>query len=180
MDINERKAAVKRSFFTYRNGVVADVMRRGGSPYRIIFGLTLAQVADIACGIGRDHELARELWFADDVRESAMLAPMLADPDVFGCDDAIEWVAVVKSVEIADILALKLLRKTNCLNDVVSVLCREEQDDLRRYVGLRAAFGMLVEYPEQVRAYAQNELMRNSRLTAPVARQLLDMLQSGE
>ncbi|MDE7397690.1 MAG: hypothetical protein K2M98_08195 [Muribaculum sp.] len=180
MDINERKAAVKRSFFAYRNGVVADVMRRGGSPYHMIFGLTLAQVADIANGIGRDDELARELWFTDDVRESAMLAPMLVNPDIFGCEDAIEWVVAVKSVEIADILALKLLRRTECVSEIVSVLCREDQDDLQRYVGLRTAFGLLASDPEPVRLLAQNELKRNCQLTAPVARQLLGMLQPSE
>ena len=31
---------VKRRMFALRNGVVAEALRRGGCPYRIVFGLT--------------------------------------------------------------------------------------------------------------------------------------------
>ena len=30
---------VKRHFFAMRNGIIADTLRRAGSPYHIIFGL---------------------------------------------------------------------------------------------------------------------------------------------
>ena len=39
---------VKRHFFALRNGVIADALRRAGSPFRIIFGLNLPQIAEIA------------------------------------------------------------------------------------------------------------------------------------
>ena len=44
---------VKRRFFAMRNGVIADVLRKGGSPFRTIFGLNLPQIAEIAADTGK-------------------------------------------------------------------------------------------------------------------------------
>lgn len=53
---------VKRRFFAMRNGVIADTYRRAGSPFRIIFGLNLPQITEIAAEFAPDSELAAELW----------------------------------------------------------------------------------------------------------------------
>ncbi len=178
MSISGKLAEVKRLFFTYRNGIVSDVYRRSGSPYRMIFGLTLAQVADIAKGIGYDKNLAYELLHDNHVRESAMLAPMLVDPDEFCRDEVITWAKEIKSTEIADIFALKLLRKTSYLKDIVEELCHHTNDDMSRYIGLRGAFGLTTEHPDFVIKIAQNELSAGCSLTSNVAGQLLDMCHS--
>lgn len=43
---------LKRRFFAMRNGAVADSLRRQGADYRIIFGLNLPQLVDIAREFG--------------------------------------------------------------------------------------------------------------------------------
>ena len=43
---------IKRRFFALRNGVIADTLRRAGSPFKIIFGLNLPQLAEIAAELG--------------------------------------------------------------------------------------------------------------------------------
>ncbi len=53
---------IKRRFFAMRNGIIADVLRRGGSPFRIIFGLNLPQIVEIAAENEASADLARRLW----------------------------------------------------------------------------------------------------------------------
>ena len=43
---------LKRRFFAMRNGLLADQMRRAGSNFRIIFGLNIIQLNEIAADYG--------------------------------------------------------------------------------------------------------------------------------
>ena len=52
---------VKRRFFAMRNGAVADNMRRHGASYRIIFGLNLPQIVEIAAETPHSVDLAESL-----------------------------------------------------------------------------------------------------------------------
>ena len=52
---------VKRRMFALRNGVVAEALRRGGCPYRIIFGLTLPQLDEVAAVTPHTETLAQML-----------------------------------------------------------------------------------------------------------------------
>ena len=72
---------IKRHFFAMRNGIVADVLRKAGSPFRIIFGLTLPQITDVANATGKNAELARRLWDNKTTRCSMLLAPMIMPED---------------------------------------------------------------------------------------------------
>ncbi len=55
---------IKRRFFAMRNGVVADMLRRAGSPFHIIFGLNLPQIVEIASEIPETQReaMADALW----------------------------------------------------------------------------------------------------------------------
>ena len=39
---------IKQQFFTYRNGMLADRLREAGDCHKVIFGLNLPQIVDIA------------------------------------------------------------------------------------------------------------------------------------
>ena len=62
---------VKRSLFAMRNGVVADSLRKAGCPHRIVFGVNLPQLNEIAAKYGPSEELAEALWADTALRESA-------------------------------------------------------------------------------------------------------------
>ena len=68
---------IKRRFFAMRNGIVAETIRRGGLQYKMVFGLNLPQIAEIAEGLPHTQELAEQLWADSRTRESMMIAPML-------------------------------------------------------------------------------------------------------
>lgn len=101
--------AIKHRFYAMRNGIVADTLRRAGAEYRVIFGVNLPQLKEIASDIGYDAVLARELWANVSTRESVLLAPMIMPAEEFTIDEARRWVASAPSVEAVDVLCLRLL-----------------------------------------------------------------------
>ncbi|MDE6276953.1 MAG: DNA alkylation repair protein [Muribaculaceae bacterium] len=116
MDISQHEEGlsemqeVKRRFFALRNGIVADTLRSNGSPFRIIFGLNLPQLKEIAAFTGENRELAEALWNNTTTRESMMLAPMIFPREEFDEAHAQKWLDASPSSEITDALCHSMLR----------------------------------------------------------------------
>lgn len=145
---------VKRSFFALRNGVIADVLRHNGSPFRIIFGLNLPQIADVAAHTPRSQELAEKLWANSTTRESMLIAPMLVEIDSFTIDDARRWVSAVPAREVADVLCLKLLKREPYALALAGELQRAGEV-MSRYTGLRLMFNLLMTDTEEALEYSR-------------------------
>ena len=101
---------VKRRMFALRNGVVAEALRRGGCPYRSVFGLTLPQLDEVASVTPHTVTLAQMLWDNDSTRESRLLAPMICPREGMTVDRARRWLGQCRSTEDVDILCHRLLR----------------------------------------------------------------------
>lgn len=145
---------VKRRFFAMRNGVIADTLRSAGLPYKIIFGLNLPQIVEIAAEAPHTPELAEALWANNTTRESMLLAPMLVDPLSFGLDDARRWLESVPTAEVADILCHRLLRKTPYAWELAESLIDNPIAPFDTYVALRLAFNLVSTSPERALAIA--------------------------
>lgn len=131
-----RMQTLKRRLFAMRNGVVADTLRQAGCPRRIIFGLNLPQLMEIAAEFGPDTDLALELSDDVNVRESQLLASMLFDRKDVPESLAIDLINKVKWPEEADILCNKLLRWLPYARTLAAELCGSDTR-IRRYTGLR-------------------------------------------
>lgn len=94
----------------YRNGMIADTLRKAGLPYKIIFGLQLPQIAAIARALPNTVDLADELWADNEVRESRLLACYLYPLEQIDEDKATKLAESVRTPEEADILCFRLLR----------------------------------------------------------------------
>lgn len=162
---------VKQRFFALRNGVLADILRKSGSPYRIVFGLNLPQLREISSAFGADQDLAEALWANDSTRESRLMAPMVADRAKFGIGEVRRWIASIKGTEEADILCHSLLRHTGYVSELVSELA-ESDKALERYVVLRLIFSRVASAPDEALRLALAEIGRNDALTRTVAAQL--------
>lgn len=107
---------IKKEFFTFRNGLLADILRKAGMPYAVIFGLNVPQLGDIArqalacCTKETREALAKELWADTKVRESRLVACWLFNPDAVGIDEAKDLMESVQTREEADMLAFRFLR----------------------------------------------------------------------
>lgn len=133
---------IRKTFYTYRNGVVADALKKAGDPHVMIFGLQLPQLGAIAKELlalleddGRselaEHDrisLARQLWSERDCRESRLLAAYLFDPARLSLDEASGLLRECQTHEEVDILVFRALRHTPHL----ALLLEKEEDAYRR------------------------------------------------
>lgn len=133
---------VKRYFFSMRNGVIADTLRKGGSPFRYIFGLNLPQLVEASVIFGKDKALACKLWDNNTTRESMLLAPMLMPADDFCIEDARKWISVTPVPEVADVLCHRLLRHLPYALGLVLEFSDASHTDMERYTAGRLALNL--------------------------------------
>lgn len=102
---------IKHYFFARRNGITADVLRRGGSGFEMIFGCDVPGISALARQIGYDRKLAGKLWEDRKVRESHLLAAWLIDPKSVSVEECVEMAGGVVDIEDAQMLAFRLLKR---------------------------------------------------------------------
>lgn len=158
-------ARLKQRVYVMRNGVVADTLRAGGCPYRLIFGLNLPQLREIAAEYGPDESLARELLAHPDLRENILMAMLLYPREALTVETAREWIGHVRWTEDADLLCFTLLRHADFAPAIASELCGGD-DRLHRYTGLRLWLSQASKAPVQALADATAELAREDALVA--------------
>lgn len=118
----------------YRNGIVADTLRKAGQPYGVIFGLQLPQLSEIARDSSSSVDIARNLWAERNVRESRLLATYLFPIESLDIKEAISMGSDVITREEADVLAFRLLRRhPNAVNIAEKLL--ESDNPLVHYAG---------------------------------------------
>lgn len=109
--MEEKIKKIKGEFYCYRNGVVADTLRKAGFPQKIIFGVEIPRLSAIAREYGPDPELAAALWADSEVRESRLLAAWLFDPATISETDALRIASEARTREEADMLAFRLFKR---------------------------------------------------------------------
>lgn len=155
---------LKRRLYAMRNGVVADSLRRAGCPRRLIFGVNLPQLNEIAAEFGPSEELAEALRNDTALRESVLLAPMLFPIEKLDRDMARKLCEGVKWAEEADILCFKLLRKADFAAEMAMELC-EKDEPLQRYCGLRLWMNIVGRNPSEALKAAEKELSRDDGIS---------------
>ena len=109
--MQEKIREIKHLFMTYRNGAVADSLRQAGiTCYRIVFGLNVPQIAEIARQNENSMELAEWLWADNGVRESRLLASYLFEHESVDMDYACRLIEELQTSEEADMLCFRLLK----------------------------------------------------------------------
>lgn len=177
MDHSDIKGAlrdIKQRFMLMRNGMMGEQLRRAGLSYRIIFGLNLPQLADLARSLPHDPALARALRDNTSTRESMLLAPMLFPPEALDRDEARRWAADCPTPEVADILCHRLLRRLPWAPALAAELLAPGTTPMERYAGTRLLANLL-----QPPASGNPELLallEKEAETSPIARQVLENL----
>lgn len=141
---------MRKEFFAFRNGIVADKLRKAGDPHNMIMGCLLVDIMNIAQRQREsinDNEtlkaLAQELWSDTNSRECRIAAPMLYPATLMTLDKALEWCQSVETVEIADNLCHKLLRNIKDADTLFRQLIADEQP-LLKYTGYRLMLNLML------------------------------------
>lgn len=111
---------IKQQFYVYRNGMMAESLRTSGNPCKVIFGLNIPQIAEIARSIKATHEQALTLWNDKEVRESRIIATYLFKADAISKIEAIKLIEDVRTPEEADMLSFRLLKHLPFAHELVS------------------------------------------------------------
>lgn len=117
---------IKQEFLAFRNGIVADTLRKAGLPFKVIFGLQLPQLRMIATNLTKriadpqQRKVLAETLIADvNVRESRILGYALMPAELLSEPDALSLCDGILSREEADLLPFLLLRYTPYLNFII-------------------------------------------------------------
>lgn len=119
MDKEKILSQIKRDFFCYRNGLVADGIRKIYPVGTQIFGLTLPQLSEIAKKYPKNLDLGLSLWTEKNTRESRLLALYLIPPLEISSNQLVEMINDVRSIEEAELLPFKILRYSNYRNSIL-------------------------------------------------------------
>ena len=166
---------IKKEFFGYRNGIVAEQLRAAGDPHTMIMGCQVADVIAITSRYEKSATLAQELW--DDVhhRECRMAATMLYPTEDFKTETALAWCQSVESVEIADVLCHRLLRHLPYAVELWEQLLACDKK-LVRYTAWRLLLNLIImnriEKTDELRSIAEKEL----ETAQPPLRQVLESI----
>ena len=149
--IQDKLREIRKEFFAFRNGIIADKLRKAGDPHSIIMGCLLVDIQAIAQrqheAIGNDETLvtlAQELWSDTNSRECRLAAPMLYPAEVMTLENAISWCESVETVEVADNLCHKLLRNINNADALFRQLIADERT-LVKYTGYRLMLNLILQ-----------------------------------
>lgn len=165
-------AELRRRLYAMKNGVVADALRAGGCPYRMIWGLNLPQLVEIADSAPHSVQLAEEMWADSVLREAHLMGPLLYPSGELGKEAAMRLIEGVRWPEDADILCFKLLRKAPFAADIAGELAQSDEP-LKRYTALRLYFNIVSRYPREAREAARKELQRPNPIST-LARMLIE------
>lgn len=127
---------IKKDFYRYRNGIVAESLRKLYDPDVLIFGLTVPQLMEIARKYPKDLKLGLQLWKDKKTRESRLLALYLIPVALLEKETAREMFLDIRNSEEADFLAFRILRNTRYSEELYNELCKENLFDPKLKYGL--------------------------------------------
>lgn len=117
-DLEKTLKEIKRDFYSHRNGIVADALRKLYPPNTVIFGLNVPQFIEIASKYPKDLDLGLSLWREKNLRESRLLALYLLPVAEISPEIAKELFRDVHSTEEAEFLAFRILRNLPFAKDL--------------------------------------------------------------
>lgn len=141
---------IRKEFFAFRNGIIADKLRKANDPHPVIMGCLLTDIVTITRGMkdsiaddDRLVALAEELWSDTNSRECRLAAPMLYPVERMTPETALQWCQNVESTEVADNLCHKLLRYIDGSDELVRLLISDAKA-LVKYTGYRLLLNLLL------------------------------------
>ena len=167
---------IKRLFFSMRNGIIADTIRKAGYNYKIIFGLNIPQLREIAERTGKNKELALMLRQNVTTRESLLIAPMIYPLENLTAEEAEHWAEDCQTTEVADILCHALLRHYSDADSLAKKLVSKDSE-ISQYAGLRLMLNINAKIDDTIVAFCKNKQSQPGMLRF-IANQLLENFSS--
>lgn len=167
---------IKQQFSLMKNGVVSDALVAMKLPHRIIWGLNLPQLKEIAAKVTPSAELSKMLRDDKATRESGLIAPMVMPREELTFKEAVEWVDDAPTTECIDILVHSLLRHVDYAPELMEQLASSSKP-MHRYAAMRLLANMVRADINRAKTLATAELEKNEPITRIPASNILDDIE---
>ena len=124
-EIENQIKSIRRAIYLSMNGICAENIDNSGLEYKQNFGVAWARLVKIAQNYTQNYELAERLWLMS-IRETKLLATLLCPPQELTTNRLNEWQHGITTIELAEIFAFALLRKTTLTEQILQL---EESDN---------------------------------------------------
>ena len=125
-EIENQIKSIRRAIYLSMNGICAENIDNAGLEYKQNFGVSWARLCEIAQNYTPNYELAERLWLMS-IRETKLLATLLCPPHELTAERLAEWTTGITTIELAEIFAFALLRKTTLTEQILQLEQSENQ-----------------------------------------------------
>lgn len=160
-DVRPLVQAIKAELRLYMNGVMAQSLRERGLKYRLIFGVELPRLKEIAAGYPKSHDLAQSLW-KEDIRECRILAGYLQPVDTFYPEIADIWLEQMHDTELVDYTCMNLFRHLPYASEKAFQWMAAD-DVLTQYCGFRLMCHLLSRPGAELNPRSRDEFIDQSQ-----------------
>ena len=129
-EIENQIKSIRRTIYLSMNGICAENIDNSGLEYKQNFGVSWSRLCEIAQNYTPNYTLAERLWLMS-IRETKLLATLLCPPLELTPEHLAEWTQGITTIELAEIFAFALLRKTTHLTQQILQLEQNEKPLLR-------------------------------------------------
>ena len=173
-DVRPLVQALKAELRLYMNGVMAQSLRERGLKYRLIFGVELPRLKEIAAGYPKSHDLAQSLW-KEDIRECRILAGYLQPVDTFYPGIADIWLEQMHDTELVDYTCMNLFRHLPYASEKAFQWMAAEPV-LTQYCGFRLMCHLLSRPGAELNPRSRDEFIDQAQAAAGSANALLQQV----
>lgn len=117
---------IKRDFFSFRNGIVADALKKLYPEGTKIYGLNVSQFIELAKKYPHEISLGKELLTDKNCRESRLFSLYILPHEQIDKSYAKMMIQNVVSTEEAEFLAFKILRHLPYASDLYQEMILDE------------------------------------------------------
>ncbi len=119
-EIENQIKSIRRAIYLSMNGICAENIDNSGLEYKQNFGVAWSRIVEIAQNYIPNYTLSYRLWLLP-IRETKLLATVLCPPQELTAERLAEWTDGISTIELAEIFAFSLLRKTTLIEQILQL-----------------------------------------------------------
>ena len=154
-EIENQIKSIRRAIYLSMNGICAENIDNSGLEYKQNFGVAWTRLVEIAQNYTQNYDLAERLWLMS-IRETKLLATLLCPPQELTAERLTEWVKGITTIELAEIFAFALLRKTTNLTKEILQL-EQSENHLHRLTAYHTLARLSTQNLNQIKSEENKE-----------------------
>ena len=124
--LDKQIVEIRRKIRLSMNGKVSERMTEYGIVYKQNFGVSIPQLREMAKSHAKNHDLAQRLWSLK-IRETMILATLLADEEKFSLENAFDWLADCNQMELVEQMCMNLFCRLPYANQLCTKLTQSDK-----------------------------------------------------